>query len=243
MNAQHAIVLFAAFAGLSVAPAAAQQPLRAPTAEERAILTNYVNVVHSILDQIPDDNWVEDEQHRYDIDDEAEVSNDPDVPLDINESMTREYIIRPGSALEADRIKVLEPLLEKFKANPTDPATSLALQKADKPTRITVNVHFNRLGAPLDYAPGSAADLKIAGPAVAYKSTDSRGGESVVLLYGNWKAGSRYRFRRPGRYPAVENIVIDISGDPDRINHLLQTVDWKSVNSALTTQASQSSTQ
>jgi hypothetical protein len=243
MKAQHAIALFVALAGLSIAPVAAQQPMRAPTAEERTILTNYANVLHSILDQIPDDNWVENEHRRYDVDDQVEVSNDPDVPLDINESITREYIIRSGSPLEADRIKVLEPLLEKFKANPTDPATSLALQKADKPTRITVEVHFNRLGAPIDYAPGSAADLKISGPAAAYKSTDSRGEESVVLLYGNWKAGSRFRFRRPGRYPAIENIVIDITGDPDRIDHLLQTVNWKSVNSALTTQPTSPSIQ
>lgn len=236
MKAHYASALFVALTSLSIAPVAAQTPLRAPTAEERAILTNYVKVLHGILDQIPDENWVLNEHHFYDVDDQVEVSNDPDVPLDINESMTREYIIRPGSPLEAQRIKELEPLVAKFQANPADPATSVALQKADKPTRITVNVHFNRLGNPLD----SPANLKISGPTAAYKSTNSHGEESVLLLYGNWKAGSRYRFRRPGRYPAIENIVIDITGEPDRINHLLQTVDWKSVNTALTTQPSSS---
>lgn len=242
MRAPHAIALFVSLASLSIAPVAAQS-MRAPTAQEQTILTNYVNVLHAILDKIPNENWVEDEHHRFDVDDQVEVSNDPDVPLDINESMTREYIIRPGSPLEAERIKILEPLVAKFQANPTDPATTLALQKADRPTRITVNIHFNRLGTPLDYAPDSPADPKITGPAVAYKSTNSRGEESVVLLYGNWKAGSHYRFRRPGRYPAIENIVINITGDPDRINHLLQTVDWRSVNTALTTQPSSSSLQ
>jgi hypothetical protein len=211
--------------------------MRPPTAEERTILTNYVNVIHNILDQIPNENWVETEQYRFDVDDKAEVSNDPDVPFDISESMTREYAIRPGSPLEAERIKELEPLVERVRANPTDPATLIALQKADKPTHIKVNVHFNRLGNPLD----SPANLTIAGPTAAYKSTNSHGEESVVLLYGNWKAGNGYRFRRPGRYPAIENIVIDITGDPDRNNHLLQSVNWKSVNAALTTQPTSSS--
>ena len=238
MKARYASAFFVALASLGIAPAAAQTPLRPPTPEERAILTNYVNVLHRILDQIPDENWVENPHRRFDVDDQAEVSNDPDVPLDINESMTREYMIRPGSPLETERIKELEPLVEKFKANPADPATSIALQKADKPTRITVNIHFNRLGNPLD----SPANLKISGPVAAYKSTNSHGEESVLLLYGNWKAGTRYRFHRPGRYPAIENIVIVITGDPDRINHLLDTVDWKSVNTALTTQSSSSST-
>ena len=232
MRARCAVAIFVALASLSIAPAVSQTPLRAPTAEEQAILTNYTRVLHSILDQIPDENWVENEHHRYDIDDQVLVSNDPDVPFDINETITREYIIRSGSPLQAQRIKELEPLVAKFQANPADPATSLALQRADKPTRITINIHFNRLGNPLD----SPANLNIAGPVAACKSTGSHGEESVLLLYGNWKAGSRYRFRRPGRYPAIENIVIDITGDPDRINHLLETVDWKSVNTALTTQ-------
>jgi hypothetical protein len=235
MKAHHATALFVALASLSIAPAVAQQSMRAPTAEERVILTNYVKVLHSILEQIPDENWVENENHRFDVDEQVEVSNDPDVPFDISESMTREYTIRPGSPLEAERIKALEPLLGKFKANPTDPATYTALQKADKPTRINVNVHFNRLGNPVDSGAVSAANLKISGPTGVYKSMSSHGEESVVLLYGNWKAGSRYHFRRPGRYPAIENIVIEMTGDPDRINHLLQTVDWKSVNTALTT--------
>jgi hypothetical protein len=236
VKAHHASALFIAVTSLSITCAGAQTPLRAPTAEERAILTNYVKVLHTILDQIPDENWVLNEHHFFDVDDQAEVSNDPDVPLDINESMTREYIIRPGSPLEAQRIKELEPLVAKFQANPADPANSIALQKADRPTRIAVNVHFNRLGNPLD----SPANLKIAGPTAAYKSTGSHGEESVVLVYGNWKAGSRFHFRRPGRYPAIENIVIDMTGDPDRIEHLLQSVDWKSVNTALTTQPSSS---
>jgi len=238
VKARHAIACFVALASLCIAPAGAQS-MRAPTAEERTILTNYIKVLHSILDKIPNENWVEDEQHRFDVDDQALVSNDPDVPLDINESMTREYIIRPNSPLQAERIKELEPLLAKFQANPTDPATTVALQKADRPNRIKVDVHFNRLGTPRDYASGSAAALDITGPAAAFKSTNNtHGEESVVLLYGNWRSGSRYHFRRPGRYPAIENIVINISGDPDRINRLLQTVDWRSVNSALTTQAS-----
>jgi hypothetical protein len=140
MKIEHAIAVFVLSARLSIAPAEAQS-VRAPTAEERAMLANYANVLHRILDQIPNESWIENEHHRFDVDNDAEISNDPDVPLDINESITREYIIRPGSRLQEERVKVMEPLLEKFKANPSDPPTSTELQKAERPTRITVNVH------------------------------------------------------------------------------------------------------
>ena len=207
------------------------------------MLVHYREVLHGILDQIPDDNWVESENYRFDVDDEAEVSSDPDVPLDINESMTREYHLRPGSKLQQEQIARLEPLLEKFKASPMDPAISQEIQKATIPSKLIVNVHFNRLSASLDAPPGQLADLKLPGVAMAFKGATGKSKDvSVVLLFGNWKAATwdsygkwlRYHFRRPGRYPAIENVVFEMEGSPDQIDVLLKTVDWTAVNGTLT---------
>ena len=219
------------------------QSKRPPTAEERAILVRYRDALHGVLDQIPNEDWAEIENLRFDVDDEAEVSNDPDVPLDIDESMTREYHIRPGSKLGQEQIARLQPLLEKMQANPTDPSIMAEMQKAARPNKLIVNVHFNRLSEDLDGPPGSLTDLKLPGTAMALKSKpDEHGDVSAVLLFGNWKAATwngqdkwlRFRFRRPGRYPAIENIVFELNGSPERIDALLKTVDWKAVNAALT---------
>ncbi len=219
------------------------QSERAPTAEERGMLVHYRDALHSVLDQIPNEDWVEMENVRFDVDDDAEVSNDPDVPLDINESMTREYRLRPDSKQAQEQMARLQPLMEKFKASPMDPAIAAEIQRAAKPNKLVVNVHFNRLSQELDGPPTSLTDLKLPGTAMAFKSApDKHGNVSVWLLFGNWKAATwnasdrwlRFHFRRPGRYPAIENIAIDMNGSPERIDELLKSADWKVVDQALT---------
>lgn len=223
------------------------QSKRPPTAEERAMLVRYRDALHGVLDQIPDEDWVESENYRFDVDDQAEVSNDPDVPLDIDESMTREYRLRPESKPAREQMARLQPLLEKMQANPTDPSIMAQMQKAAKSIKLIVNVHFNRLSESVDGPPGSLTDLKLAGAALAFKSKpDEHGDVSAVLLFGNWKAATwnaqdkwlRFHFRRLGRYPAIENIVFEMNGSPERIDALLKTVDWKVVAGALTTAGS-----
>jgi hypothetical protein len=237
-----AVGLFVVLAWPGNAEAVAQS-MRPPTPEERTMLVHYRDALHSILDQIPNDDWVENENVRFDVDDDAEVSNDPDVPLDINETMTREYRIRPGSKLEQEQVARLTPLMEKFKASPTDPAIGAEIQKAAIPNKLIVNVHFNRLSVSLDGPPVFLTDLRLPGTAMAFKSKADKASEvSVVLLFGNWKTATwngssqwlRYHFRRPGRYAAIENIVVEMTGSPTRINELLKSVDWKVADWPLT---------
>lgn len=236
-----AAALLLASAGSAKAVA---QHLRPPTAEEKAMLVRYRDAVHSVLDQIPNQDWVEMENARFDVDDEAEVSNDPDVPLDIDESMTREYRLRPESKQAREQMARLQVLLEKYKASPGDSALQAELQKS-KTIRLKVNVHFNVFSQSLDGAPASLTDLKLPGTVMAFKSKpDEHGDVSAVLLFGNWKAATwngqdkwlRAHFKRPGRYPAIENIVIDISGSPERVDEVLKSLDWRVVNAGLTTQ-------
>ncbi len=223
---------------------ASAQSMRPPTAEEKAILVRYRDALHSILDRIPNETWMEMENHRFDVDDDAEVSNDPDVPLDINESMTREYRLRPDSKTAREQMAQLEPLMEKFKASPMDPAIQAEIQKVAKTNKLIVNVHFNRMAEGLDEPPAKLQDLKLPGTAMAFKSKpDEHGDARALLLFGNWKTATwndynkwlRFHYTRPGRYPAIENISIEMTGSPERIDELLKTVDWTVVDRGLTT--------
>jgi hypothetical protein len=93
----------------------------------------------------------------------------------------------------------------------------------------------------MDGQPSTREKLNIAGPAMAWRTQDGRDQKSVTvgLLYGDWASAAKsgddlkYHFKRKGRYPAIENIWIEISGTPTRIDQLLRAIDWNQPNAAL----------
>jgi len=212
--------------------------LRDPNPQERQILMHYREVIGKLLDQFRSDDW--DEKIDYEITDDVSVSGDPDVPLDINELIQRSYTIRPGSALYQ---KEVAPLAEKLTAT-TDPNEMARLAKQRKVTNLTTEVHFNRLCVGLDSVPAAGSDLHIPGTAMAYhvKPAKLGRGAAVVLMFGNWKTATwnadnscaRYKFKHAAHQPAIENVVIELDGSPERIDQLLKSVKWDDVNSALT---------
>jgi len=212
--------------------------LRDPNPQERQILMHYREVIGKLLDQFRSDDW--DEKIDYEITDDVSVSGDPDVPLDINELIQRSYTIRPGSALYQ---KEVAPLAEKLTAT-TDPNEMARLAKQWKVTNLTTEVHFNRLCVGLDSVPAAGSDLHIPGIAMAYhvKPAKLGRGAAVVLMFGNWKTATwnadnscaRYKFKHAAHQPAIENVVIELDGSPERIDQLLKSVKWDDVNSALT---------
>jgi len=44
----------------------------------------------------------------------------------------------------------------------------------------------------------------------------------------------RYRFKHAAHQPAIENVVNQPDGSPERIGELLHTVEWRPVNDTLT---------
>jgi len=228
-----------ALALISSPPAAGQEGgLRDPNPQEKQILMHYRDVIGKILDQFQSDDW--EEKVDYEITDDVSVSGDPDVPLDVNEMIQRSYNIRPGSALYQ---KDVAPLAEKLTAT-TDPNEMARLAKQRKVTNLTVEVHFNHLCTGLDSAPAAGSDLHIPGAAMAYhiKPAKFGRGAAVVLLFGNWKTATwnadnsceRYKFKHATHQPAIENVVIQMDGSPERIDQLLKAVKWDEVNSGLT---------
>jgi len=214
------------------------QELRDPNAQEKAILTHYRQVINKVLDQFRSDDW--EETVDYEIGDDVSVSSDPDVPLDVNEMFQRSYVVRRGSALYQKEIAPFEAKL----ASTTDPYEMAKIAKQRKMWNFSVEVHFNRLNVGVDPPPASNADLHVPGTAQAYriKPYKFEKGTSVVLLFGNWKAATwdasngweHYKFKHAAHQPAIENIEIQLDGSPDRIDQLLHSVNWPTVNDALT---------
>jgi len=212
--------------------------LRDPNPQERQILMHYREVINKVLNQFRSDDW--DEKVDYEITDDVSVSGDPDVPLDVNELTQRSYTIRPGSALFN---RDVAPLIAKLNST-TDPNEMARIAKDRKVTNLSVEVHFNRLCVALNSAPATASDLHIPGATQAYylKPNKYDRGASAVLLFGDWKSATwnatnkceRYKFKHAAHQPAIENVVIQFDGSPERIDQLLKTAKWDQVNSALT---------
>jgi len=212
--------------------------LRDPNPQERAALMHYREVINKVLDQFRSDDW--DEAIDYEITDDVSVSGDPDVPLNINEMNQRTYNVRNGSALYQ---KEVAPIIAKLSAT-TDPMEMARIAKQKKMTTLSVEAHFDALCVGMDPAPAGNSDLHIPGAAAAYRIKPGKfdKGTTVVLLFGNWKTASwngengceRYKFKHAAHQPAIENVVIQMDGSPERIEELLHSVNWKAVNDALT---------
>jgi hypothetical protein len=225
-------------AALGAALTAQEPHLRPPTPAENVVLNHYRDVMHSVLDTFQSDDW--DQSVDFDVQDDVFVSNDPDVPLDINEMMQRTYTVRQDSALYQ---REFAPIVDKL--NSTQDVNEMqALSKQLPMTKYSVEVHFNVLSEGVKPPPSANPDLHIPGTALAYRVENYKfdQGTSVVLLFGDWKSATwqptnkwyRYRFQHAFRQPAIENVVIQLDGSPERIDELLRTVNWQAVNGAIT---------
>lgn len=212
--------------------------LRPPTTAEAAIIGHYREVMHQVLDQFRSDDW--DEKVDYDIDEGVMVSNDPYVPLNLDQMMQRTCTVRPGSKLfERDYAPIYYKLQGTHDVN-----EMRELSKQLKFNRFTVEVHFDVLAQGVKPPPGTNADLHIPGATMAYRISNYKydKGESVLLLFGGWTPamwrggsdGYRYTFKHAFRDPAIENVVIQLDGAESGIEHALRTVNWRHVNDALT---------
>ncbi len=217
-------------------PFVAAEGLRPPDPAERRVLSNYRDVLNKVLAQLANGDWQE--TVEFEITDEVMVSGDPDVPLDVNESIQRSYSVRRGSALYEREVA---PFAERMTSS-GDPAEMARIAKQMKMTRFSVQVHFNQPNVSLD-PPADRSELRVPGVAHAYRLKTDRG-TSVALLFGNWKTATwdaaqgwdHFHFKHAAHQPAIENAVIRLDGSPERIQELLHSVDWTAVNGALSEQ-------
>ncbi len=214
--------------------------LRSPTAAEKAALDKYLAAVNPVLDQFQGDDW--DENVDYSLDNPMVNTNDPGVPLDIDELTQRTYTVRNGSQRYNEKIA---PSMQQL----LDPGGNMSAkqkigQQVQGLMRVQVQVHFNRANLGFEPAPANNHDLHIPGAAFAYKIDDSAFGHGTayILAFGNWNNSKwdaehgwyHFHFAHPQNTPYIENIEVRIYGADDRIQQLLHSIDWNALNNGLT---------
>ena len=206
--------------------------LRPPTPAEKQVLAKYRTVIYSVLDSFNSPDWAE--KDDFELDDKVLVSGDPAVPLDVDELIQRSYSVKEGSALFQK--EVLPYITQMQSATPEQMAQ---IGRKMRRLQLEVEVHFNRAG--IDSNPARRTSVAVSGPAMAIQGDLSQDKkiQTVQLLFGNWKSAVQggdilaYHFQHPAHSAAIENVVIQLRGDPQRIQELLHSVNWKRVNDAL----------
>jgi hypothetical protein len=229
----------AAVCFLIAAVAVAVAELRSPTAAEKAALDKYLAALNPVLDQFQGDDW--DENVEYSLDDPQVNTNDPGVPLDINERTQRTYTVRNGSQRFNEKIA---PSMQQLMSSSDMNAKVKIGQQVQSLMRVQVQVHFNRANLGFEPAPANNHDLHIPGAAFAYKIDDSAFGHGTayILAFGNWNNSKwdaehgwyHFHFAHPQNTPYIENIEVRIYGADDRIQQLLHSIDWNALNNGLT---------
>src|SRR6185437_13485623 len=214
--------------------------LRSPTAAEKAALDKYLAAVNPVLDQFQGDDW--DENVDYSLDNPMVNTNDPGVPLDIDELTQRTYTVRNGSQRFNEKIA---PSMQQL----LDPAGNMSAkqkigQQVQSLMRVQVQMHFNRANLAFEPTPSNNHDLHIPGAAFAYKIEDSAFGHGTayILAFGDWNNSKcdaalgcyHFHFAHPQNTPYIENIEVRIYGADDRIQQLLHSINWNALNNGLT---------
>ena len=163
---------------LVAAAVSAFAALRAPTPAEQTAIDKYAKTVNKVLDQFRSDDW--DENIDYAIDDVSVNTNDPGVPLDINELTQRTYTVRNGSQRFNEKIA---PSMQQLMSSSDMNAKVKIGQQMQSLMRMQVQVHFNRANLGFEPAPANNHDLHIPGAAFAYKIDDSAFGHGLPTFW------------------------------------------------------------
>jgi hypothetical protein len=215
---------------------AAAQSRRAPTAAEKTALMRVINPINRNIDLFIDNNW----QKTKDF-------NEPnmDVPNSTRSHVTTGYSItlkiKEGSPLYK---KLMQPVLRLIKENNND-SLQAAYATLQKQSVIHIDIEINGGVADLGSAPNKNQKLNIPGVAKAFivaedNNTTRRNG-AFVLAFGHWENAKynaelhcyNFKFSHPPQTPVIENAVIEIYGNSERINEIIKKCDWSTVTAGM----------
>ena len=213
--------------------AAAQ--LHEPTSAEHRVLDPAIAAITRLLDQFGDDDW----QKSNDLfGGDVLVSNDPDVPLDIDQNFERTYSVRQGSHRWQT---VMEPLVRQLQQL-TQGGDYAAQRRVGGKIRslsgVTVDVYINRADFGVDTTVPGLTHVTVKGASLALRSPPDSGfetqGPTYAIGFGAWRGDGPFHFVHGPRTPWIENIVVIVKGADDRIQELLTRIDWAALNGVLT---------
>ncbi|HKT51368.1 MAG TPA: hypothetical protein VJV96_13790 [Candidatus Angelobacter sp.] len=211
---------------------------RPPTPQERKALERFSRVIDQVLAQFKDADWEENVDRSLA---DVEVNPNSEYPLHLNTFVQRTYDVRGSS----DRYKeqVLPLVKEMVQSSDLEQKKELNRQIQDL-MHVQVRVRLNQPHIAVIPKPEENHDLQIPGSALAYKTKneDYSSGSAYVLLFGDvhalqWNPEHNwfdYNFVHAANTPVIENVEFRIYGAEDRIQELLQSIDWQQVNNALT---------
>ncbi|MGH2612492.1 MAG: hypothetical protein ACRDFB_05525 [Rhabdochlamydiaceae bacterium] len=229
---------------------------RDPTPKEKIAINKAVQVVVPLIQQFADNNW-QMMSGGPDAPEDYSVQKKPDVPIGVAPFNGWQFSVKQGSDLWNT---LITPYLTKLQTPPADMNNKKAMadyEKLDGEYKnikdVYVEIIVNEKKLPINPVKNGKDDLKLPGCYYAYKQSSDpnklvgtdRGLEnSYVLAFGNWTNAKvsyysdvpyyNFHFLRPPGTPYIENMVIIISGNNNRIKYLLQEIDWNKVNRGLT---------
>jgi len=205
-----------------------------------------------VLQPFADDDWILTDGGADDPENYA-VAIKPDVVMGAAPFSDMTYTLRQESSLW---IKEIKPLVDKLAdpANtPHNEAESAAYDKlteeVEAKSEVIIEVHVNESALYVKPLKGSKEDLKIPGCYFSYKPTKDPItnidlNNEYVLVFGNWKTYKamnaddlplfKFSFTHPNGSPYIENIVIILKGNTNRIKEMLPKIDWNKINKGLT---------
>jgi len=205
-----------------------------PTAAEHRVLDPAIATINQLLDRFGDDDW---EKTNDLFGGEVLVSDDPDVPLDIDQNFERTYSVRHDSHRWHALIEPLMQQLQQLLGGQDYEAQRRIGGKIRSLSDVTVDVYVNRADFAVDTTVPGTARVTVPGASLAYRAPPDSGFESqeptYTIGFGNWRA-QRFGFVHRPRTPYIENVVVALKGADDRIHELLTHIDWKVLNGELT---------
>lgn len=234
---------------------------RDPTSQEKIAIDKVVNAVVPVINQFADNNWQmasggPDAPEDYSVQKVPHPNNE--VPIGVAPFNDWQFSVKQGSSLWNSLIK---PYLDKLQNPPSDilndkkamdEYNSMDIEYKNIKD-IYVEVWVNDLNLPVKPVKNGKNDLKIPGCYFAYKQssdpnklegTDRELENSYVLAFGNWGTAKltyysdvpyyNFHFLHPPGTPYIENLIMIISGNNNRIKELLQKIDWNKINAGLT---------
>jgi len=215
-------------------PAALAGQLHEPTAAERHALDPAISAITRVLDHFGDDDW---DKASDSYSDNVLVSDDPDVPLDIDQNFERTYSVRQGSHRWHTMIEPLMGQLQQLMTGGDYAAQRRVGGRMRSLSDVTVDVYINRADFSVDTTVPGTTRVVVPGAALAYRvppdSSLETQGPTYVIGFGKWH-GQRYTFVHRSRTAAIENIVVQMRGADDRIRELLSRIDWRPLDAVLT---------
>ncbi len=231
------------------------QSLKEPTPVEKKFLAKPIKIIQSVLDQFGNNDWSMDSDD-YNNDPVVPINDNGTGPINIDSDFERVYKVRENSKRYNT---LLKPLFEKEKILSAKFAQMSQIEMSkDNPTYDSLIAIGNQLSELYEidaYAyindnyiegrPINEHDINVRGASMVTKLNRGYFADenwtSYFLAFGNWKNIKLnkefncyyYKFKNT-KTSSIQNIVIVLTGAPDRMKELMNKIDWVVLNKALT---------